>query len=68
MGVTAQARDRLEALEMARDFVAPIVEQHGLFPFNTGANVFVVGAKTTAVDQHLCHVMVVADWLLQESD
>jgi hypothetical protein len=48
----------------AGTLVAPIVEQHGIEDHQDGGAIFVRGVNVTAVEQHLEHIMRVADWLL----
>lgn len=44
--------------------VAPIVEQHGIEESKIGGALFVSPTTLTKVDQHLSHIMNVADWLM----
>lgn len=42
----------------------PLVEQHGIEDHQDGGQLFVRGVTVTAIDQHLDHIMRVADWLM----
>lgn len=48
----------------AGTMVSPIIEQHGIEDHQDGGAVFVRGVTVTAVDQHIDHIMRVADWLM----
>lgn len=56
---------RLVAWSAAAEAVKPIVEQHGLEPYGAGGNIFAPTTRFTKVDQHIDHIMRVADWLLE---
>lgn len=61
--------DRLSAWKQASKLVAPIVKTHGLEKYSLGASLFTTGiGVSTPVDQHITHIMDVADWLLNERD
>lgn len=42
----------------------PLVEQHGIEDHQDGGQLFVRGVTVTAIDQHLDHIMRIADWLM----
>lgn len=43
----------------------PIVEQHGIADHRDGGSaIFVSAPMVTKIDQHLDHIMRVADWLM----
>jgi hypothetical protein len=56
--------ERLAAFNAAKDLVAPIVEQHGLDVTKMSAPAFAQASSLTKVDQHISHILDVADWLL----
>lgn len=51
----------LNAVEM----VVPIVEDHGLVPYESKSVMFFGGSTVTKVDQNIRHIENVADWLLE---
>lgn len=55
---------KLEALRLAESIVEPIVEKHGLKEYKGGAPVLYQASTFTVVDQHIDHILHVADWLL----
>lgn len=59
--------ERLAAFNAAKDLVESIVEKHGLEPTKLGAPAFTNAPVLTNVDQHVGHILDVADWLLGES-
>lgn len=42
----------------------PLVEQHGIEDHKDGGAIFVNGATVTKIDQHIDHIMRIADWLM----
>jgi hypothetical protein len=61
--------NRLEAWQYAAELVNPIVEQHGLERYSPGANIFSTGISVmTPVEQHINHILNVAEWLLNEKE
>lgn len=50
--------------DMASDLVAPLVEFHGVEDYSIG-QLLNQTSKFTKVDQHLEHILRVADWLLE---
>lgn len=56
-------RIRLDAWNAAVDMVKPIIDEHGLEEYKTGA-MFSSVSTMTKVDQHIDHTMRVANWLL----
>lgn len=56
---------RLEAWEIATKLIEPLVEKHEIETYRTGAP-FAQSSVTTKIDQHLEHILTVADWLLEE--
>ena len=59
--------ERLKALGAAKHVVDPLVEQHGLEPYQMGAPAFTRGSTVTKVDQHIDNLLRVADWLLDKA-
>ena len=59
----AELCQRRVVWDWASEMVAPIVEQHELKEYSMGST-FNRVSTTTVVDQHLDHIMRVADWLL----
>lgn len=63
---------RINAWTLAAELVDPIVELHGLEDFNSGANTTIFssigGSHVTKVDQHISHIMNVAEWLLKKKE
>lgn len=51
---------------MASQLVGPIVEKHGLEPTKSAWVQADSGYTITAVEQHLDHILRVANWLLEE--
>lgn len=58
--------ERLEAWGAARVMVQEIVDQHGLEDQKMGGPVFRSSPTITKVDQHLQHIVHIADWLLNK--
>jgi hypothetical protein len=56
--------ERLAAFNAAKEIVNSIVEQHGLEPVKMQAAAFTNPSTLTVVDQHISHILEVADWLL----
>lgn len=56
---------RREAWLAATELVVPVLEEHGLEPYETHAVLFVKGSTMTKVDQNVSHIQGVADWLLE---
>ena len=57
---------RKKAWKKAAHLVEPIVEKHGLKQYAPGASIFVTGTSvSTPVDQHINHILTVAEWLLE---
>lgn len=50
--------------EMARDLVEPLTEKYELQTVRTGS-VFTTISETTPIEQHLDHILRVADWLVE---
>jgi hypothetical protein len=60
---------RLKAWKMATEIVNPIIEQHGVEDISApGSAPFITSGKITKVEQHITHIMTVADWLLIEEE
>lgn len=59
-------RDRLDALEVARDFLEPIVDLHGFKDHTDGPGFLTPVSTKTSVDQHITQVIRIANWLLEE--
>lgn len=59
--------ERLEAWKAAEELVAPIIEKHTLEPHKGSAMAFNIPPTFTKVDQHIGHIMDVANWLLKEN-
>ena len=58
--------NKIEAWKKATEFVDPIVEKHGLQDVREGQVIFTTGFVSTKVNQHINHIMDVANWLLDE--
>lgn len=56
---------RLKAWEQASQLVASIIAEHGLEIYKGAAPAFSTPSIFTKVDQHIDHIMNVANWLLQ---
>jgi len=56
-------KQRFDVWEIASKMVAPIIEQHDLEVLTTG-NAFTNSFKTSKVEQHIEHILKVADWLM----
>ena len=56
-------KQRFDVWEIASKMVAPLIEQHGIELVQTG-QMFGPSFKTTAVEQHIEHILKVADWLM----
>lgn len=56
---------KLVVWKEAETLVSPIISKYGLGQHATGPNVFSQTTKVTPVDQHIGHIMRVADWLLE---
>lgn len=63
--------ERLLALIAAEEILGKIIDQHGLEDYELQTS-FVIGpsrtTRMTQVDQHLDHVIRIADWLLEEDN
>lgn len=59
-------RDRLDALEVAQGFLAPIVDLHGVKDHTDGPGFLMPVSTKTSVDQHVTQVIRIANWLLEE--
>lgn len=59
---------RLDAWNCASSLVSPIVELHGLTEYKSNSTILAGGYTTTAVDQHVGHIIHVANWLLDEEE
>ena len=56
---------RKEAWKTAAKLIEPIVKKHGLEKYSPGASLFTTGTGVvTPVEQHINHILNVADWLL----
>lgn len=71
MATTDSVSFRRVVWETANDLVAPIVEKHGLEEYRTAPSSLAaaiastnVSTTFTKVDQHVSHIMAVADWLM----
>lgn len=58
---------RVHAWNAAKEMVDPIVEQYGLETYQAGA-IFAPSFKSTPVDQHIDHIIHVAEWLMETND
>lgn len=56
--------ERLAAFNAAKELIEPIVDKHGLEPVKMAAPAFTQTSTLTQVDQHISHILDVADWLL----
>lgn len=65
MPTNEEVARRITTWNTARDMVQPIVAIHGLEEYRSGAP-FGQQSTFTKVDQHLDHIMHVADWLLEK--
>lgn len=69
MGDPEQLAERLTVWDRAAELVAPIVEKHGLETYKVGSTVISYGTSTfTSVDQHIDHILRVANWLIGEEE
>lgn len=59
-------RVRLNAFNMAAGLVDPMVLNHGLAEYQTRNPILGSGTTITVVDQHIDHIIRVAEWLLGE--
>jgi hypothetical protein len=57
--------DRKKAWKKAKKLVDPIVELHGLQQIKGPANFLGSSSEQTPVDQHIGHILTVAEWLLE---
>lgn len=57
------SQERFQAFLTAKTLIDPLVEKHGLTEVRSGAP-FQVTYTNTPVEQHLEHILRVADWLL----
>jgi hypothetical protein len=57
-------QDRVDAWNAAIGLIEPIVEAHGLEEYHTSQTPFTRGSTFTKVDQHINHVLNVANWLI----
>lgn len=56
--------DRIKLFESASYLVTPIITEHGIESYrNGGKAVLVPGLMYTAVEQHIQHIIEVANWL-----
>jgi len=59
--------ERIKAWKKASELVEPIIERHGLEIVAVGGAMFTnPPVKHTKVDQHIDHIMRVAEWLREE--
>ena len=56
---------RIDIFEKACELVAPIIERHGVENYKIGNQVMVHGTTMTKSEQHIDHILRVADWLLE---
>lgn len=54
--------------ETAAEMIDPIIEHHGLDSYRTGGSYTSPGYTTTKVDQHIAHIIYVANWLQGKED
>lgn len=66
--IEEQVIARRRVFELAAEMVDPIVKQHGLEKYTHQVNIFTTSFVSTPVDQHLTHIMSIADWLMQEGN
>lgn len=59
--------EKLQAWQMASELVEPIIEKHGLEKYSSGV-IFQSTSTFTAVDQHVDHILRVANWLMGKDD
>lgn len=57
---------RQEAWNIATELIDPIIAEHGLETFRTGPP-FGHTTTFTKVDQHIDHVIRIADWLIGDN-
>jgi hypothetical protein len=58
---------KLDAWYAATKAVEPIIEKHGLVQHRVG-NIVATTATFSPVDQHIDHIVRVADWLLETEE
>ena len=56
-------KQRYDVWLIASQMVDPIIEKHGIELVQTG-QMFGPSFKVTAVEQHIDHILKVADWLM----
>lgn len=59
--------EKPEAWATASGLVEPIVQQHGLEDYKGGANFMTTGSTFSKVEQHIDHILHVAEWLLGDN-
>lgn len=57
-------QEKLDAWIKASELIKPIIDEHTLEVYKSGAIPFGPSSTVTKVDQHIDHNMRVADWLL----
>lgn len=63
----AQRARKIEDFKTAVTLVDPIIQEHGLQDQEGSKNIFMTqGVSFSKVDQHVDHVIRVADWLGEE--
>lgn len=57
--------NRTNAFRKAKELVDPIIDQHGLEAYREAPNIFVPPGNRSAVDQHINHILYIAEWLME---
>jgi hypothetical protein len=65
MAINDKVVEREAVFLMSGQLVAPIIEKHPLEGYMSGAPAFSTGPPVTPSEQHLDHIIRVADWLLE---
>lgn len=63
-----QVQRRIEVFNIAARMVSGLVLEHGLETYTNAGSILVNGYNVTKVDQHLDHILRVADWLLDTTE
>lgn len=56
--------NKKDAWKEANILVEPIVDKHGI-KATTSGNILALSVESTPVEQHIAHIMFVAEWLME---
>jgi hypothetical protein len=59
-------KNKIDAFLTAQTLIDPIIKEHGIKEVRKSVNMFTTVSVETPVEQHISHILNIAEWLLND--